>query len=84
MWGKIFSLAGSWKTSLLGGLALVCSGSEVLGVLPEKYQATATGACMILMSLGLIAAKDANKTNAPNPTTTPQTLSVTTGEVKGG
>jgi hypothetical protein len=82
MLNRIFSLAGSWKTSLLGALGFVCSTSELLGALPDEYQARAMAACLMLTSLGLIAAKDANKTHSPKPTTTPQTLSVTTGEVK--
>lgn len=76
MWQKLFSLAGSWKTSLLGALALMCSGTELIGLLPEKYKGTMTGVCMILVSLGVIAAKDFNKTNAIVATSTPQTIPV--------
>lgn len=57
----------SWKTSLMGVLALVCGGTEVAGFLPDKYRGAATGICMVLMSLGLIAAKDANVSNAASP-----------------
>lgn len=74
MWQKLFSLAGSWKTSLLGALALMCSGSELIGLLPEKYKGTMTGVCMILVSLGVIAAKDFNKTNAAAALPTTQTV----------
>lgn len=74
MFEKLTSLAGSWKTSLLGGLALLCSGSDVLGLLPEKYAHAMSGLCMILVSLGVIAAKDFNKTNAVVATTVPQTV----------
>lgn len=76
MWQKLFSLAGSWKTSLLGAMALVCSGTELIGLLPDQYKGTMTGVCMILVSLGVIAAKDFNKTNAIVATSTPQTIPV--------
>jgi hypothetical protein len=74
MWQKLFSLAGSWKTTLLGALALMCSGSELIGLLPEQYRGTMTGVCMILVSMGVIVAKDYNKTNAA--IITPQTQTV--------
>lgn len=76
MWQKLFSLAGSWKTTLLGALALMCSGSELIGLLPEQYRGTMTGVCMILVSMGVIVAKDYNKTNAAIVTTQTQTVPV--------
>lgn len=80
MWQKLFSLAGSWKTSLLGAMALVCSGTELIGLLPDQYKGTMTGVCMILVSLGVIAAKDFNKTNAA--IVTPQTQTVPVAQPK--
>ncbi len=74
MWQKLFSLAGSWKTTLLGALALLCSGSELIGLMPEQYRGTMTGVCMILVSTGVIVAKDFNKTNAVQAS--PQTQTV--------
>lgn len=76
MWQKLFSLAGSWKTSLLGALALMCSGTELIGLLPEQYKGTMTGVCMILVSMGVIVSKDFNKTNAAIVTTHTQTVPV--------
>lgn len=76
MWQKLFSLAGSWKTSLLGALALMCSGTELIGLLPEQYKGTMTGVCMVLVSMGVIVAKDYNKTNAAIVTTQTQTVPV--------
>ena len=76
MLDKITSLAGSWKTTLLGVLALICSGTDLVGLLPEQYKGTLTGVCMILVSAGVIVAKDFNKTNAIVATRVPQTVAV--------
>lgn len=76
MWQKLFSLAGSWKTSLLGAMALACSGTELIGLLPEQYKGTLTGVCMILVSAGVLVSKDFNKTNAIIATTQTQTVPI--------
>ena len=77
MWQKLFSLAGSWKTSLLGALALICSGTDMIGILPDKYRGAMTGTCMVLVSLGVIVSKDFNKTNAAVASTQTQTVPIT-------
>ncbi len=61
------SLMTSWKTTVLGGLAIVCTTSALLDVLPERWRGAAQGVCMILVSLGLIAAKDGNVSHSPSP-----------------
>lgn len=58
----------SWKTSAMGALALLCAGSELTGLMPEKWSGVMNGVCMILVSLGVIAAKDANVSHSPKPT----------------
>lgn len=73
---KMTSLAGSWKTTMLGVLALLCSGTEMIGLLPENYKGALTGVCMVLVSMGIIVAKDFNKTNAIMATRVPQTVPV--------
>lgn len=70
-------LAGSWKTTAAGILVAVCGGSELTGLLPEKYAAIVHAGCVAATAFGLIAAKDYNKTNAPMPTEQPKTLPMT-------
>ena len=77
MWQKLFSLAGSWKTSVLGALALICSGTDLIGILPDQYRGAMTGTCMVLVSLGVIVSKDFNKTNAAVASTQTQTVPIT-------
>ena len=66
------SMFTSWKTALPGALTLVCGASEVMDLLPDAYQKVAIGFCMMMVGLGLVVAKDADRSNAPAPTAQPQ------------
>lgn len=60
----------SWKTSLMGLAVLICTGNVLIGVLGPKGTAILNGLCGIAIAYGLIAAKDADKSNAPSPVET--------------
>lgn len=64
------NLLTSWKTTLMGGIAMLCAANEMIDALPAKWAGTLRGACGIAIALGLIAAKDADKSNAANPVET--------------
>lgn len=57
----------NWTTNIPGVLSAACASSELLGLLPQDYSMKAMQACLILTSLGVIAAKSSNVTNAQNP-----------------
>lgn len=57
----------NWTTNIPGVLSAVCASSEILGLLPPDYSMKAMQACLMLNAVGLIAAKSANVSNAPNP-----------------
>lgn len=57
----------SIKTTALGTLVLICGGIAFTGVM-EAYNSLLMLFCGTATGLGLIAAKDADKTNAPHPT----------------
>ena len=59
----------SAKTTIAGVLVLLCSGATFTGILPDKYSSLVGLFCGVAVAFGLIAAKDANVTNASNPTT---------------
>lgn len=63
--GSIFS---SIKTTVIGFVTVVCGGAHLAGMIPADYIEVVNGACGVLIGLGLIAAKDANVSNAANPT----------------
>jgi len=77
------SIKTSWWPAVCGLLALICEGSAMAGLLPEDYQGAMRGVCMVLVSLGLIGAKQANKTNAPEPTATAQKVPPKEGNGNG-
>jgi hypothetical protein len=54
-------------TTLAGVVVLVCSGTELSGVLPEKYNVLLHSLCALAIAFGLIAAKDGNVSNAQKP-----------------
>ena len=58
----------SMKTTVLGFVAVVCGGAHLAGMIPDNWMEVVNGACGILIGFGLIAAKDANVSNAVNPT----------------
>ncbi len=66
------SFIASAKTTILGGLVLICTGTNYSGILPEKYNSVLMLVCGVLTAFGLIAAKDANVSNAVNPVPVPQ------------
>lgn len=61
------SLATSWKTTACGVLAALCATSSLLELMPPQWSGAAQGFCMILVSLGVIAAKDANVSHSEQP-----------------
>lgn len=61
------AIFASMKTTLLGFLVLICSGTHYTGVLPEKYNSLLLLVCGVATAFGLIAAKDANVSNAQLP-----------------
>lgn len=63
------TLFASWKTTVCGLLTLICAGTALTEALPLQYGQYVHPVCTILLALGLIAAKDANVSNAPNPDT---------------
>lgn len=67
--GAFFS---SMKTTVIGLLITICTGTSFSGVLPEKYNSILMLVCGVLTGFGFIAAKDANVSNAPTPTALPQ------------
>jgi hypothetical protein len=73
MWDKVKTLLASWKTTATGLLAVACGAGEYFGLLPDKYAAIAPAVCTILVGLGLVAAKDGDKSHAPVPADAPKT-----------
>jgi len=80
---KLFSLRGSWKTSLSGIALALCGGTniadEVTPFLSDDLRLTMHAFCLLAIVTGLISAKDFNKTNAPAviASTTPTTIPIT-------
>lgn len=70
MWDKIKLFFTNWKTGVPGLIALVCASDQLLHVLPETVSTYLLASCGFAVAVGLIAAKDADKTNAANPTET--------------
>jgi len=52
----------NWKTSVPGVLSVVCASAEYFELLPASYKQSAVAFCALMVGLGLIAAKDADKT----------------------
>jgi len=52
----------NWKTSIPGALSIACGSAEYFEVLPPNYKQSAIAFCALMVGLGLIAAKDADKT----------------------
>lgn len=48
----------SWKTTLCGGIALLCGANELIDALPPKAAVILRGVCGVAIGLGLIAARD--------------------------
>jgi len=65
---KLKLLLANWKTTIPGILALLCGlDSEFFKLMPEEWEQHALRFCLIMVSLGVIAAKDADKTGAGKP-----------------
>lgn len=68
MFEKLMLFFTNWKTSVPALLAMACAGDSLFfHMMPEDWASKATALCVFLVSIGLIAAKDADKSNAPNP-----------------
>jgi hypothetical protein len=57
----------NWKTSLAGFVALVCASDQLLQILPATVSQYLFASCGFAVAVGLIAAKDGDKSNAPVP-----------------
>lgn len=57
----------NWKTGLTGGIAFVCASDQLIHFLPETVATYLLATCGFAVAVGLIAAKDADKSNAPVP-----------------
>lgn len=67
---KIFF--ANWKTAVPGMLAALCASDSILfHVMSPEWSAKAGAFCTFLLAVGLIAAKDADKSNAPRPESAP-------------
>jgi hypothetical protein len=62
--GSIFA---SIKTTAIGLAVAICGGAHLTGVIPADWLEVINGVCGVLVGLGLVAAKDANVSNAVNP-----------------
>ena len=58
----------NWKTTVPGILVLLCGGTQYFDMLPANWANGAMAFCSLMVALGLIAAKDADRSNAPVPT----------------
>ncbi len=67
-WDKFKLLMANWKTSIPGLLTVACATDmTALHFIPDQYKAKAYATCMFLTGIGLIGAKDADRSNAPVP-----------------
>lgn len=57
----------NWKTGIPGMIALVCASDQVFQLLPETISKYLLASCGFAVAVGLIAAKDADKTNSQHP-----------------
>lgn len=76
---KLKLFFSNWKTTVPGLLALLCATDSVyLHVLPPEWEEKAGALCIFLVSIGLIAAKDGDKTNSgtAGPTKTLKAMSL--------
>lgn len=64
---KLVTFFSNWKTAVPGLLAALCATSEYFELLPDSWRLKATAICTFLVAMGLIAAKDADRSNAPRP-----------------
>jgi hypothetical protein len=76
---KLKLFFANWKTTIPAVLATICATDAVyLKILPPEWEQHGAAACIFLISIGLIAAKDADKTHSkvivqpqPQPVTVP-------------
>lgn len=62
---KVKVYFSSWKTTIPALLAMACAAdSAFFNMMPEQWEAKASAFCALMLALGLIAAKDADKTNS--------------------
>ncbi len=68
MLDKLKVFLANYKTTVPGILALLCGlDSEFFKFMPPEWEEHATRICLILVAMGVIAAKDADKTGAGKP-----------------
>ena len=67
MWDKLKLFFSNWKTAVPGSIALVCASDQLIHFLPEDVAHYLVAACGFAVAVGLIAAKDADRSNAPIP-----------------
>lgn len=71
----LIAMFTNWKTAVPGALSIACGSADLMGLIPAPYQNAAIHVCLFLLAIGVIAAKDADKSNAANPTAVAQTIS---------
>lgn len=67
MGGKIKLFFSNWKTTVPGIIALACASDQIIGFLPEPFSTYLVASCGFAVAVGLIAAKDADRSNADSP-----------------
>lgn len=67
MLDKVKVFFTNWKTGVPGVIALACASDQLLQVLPDPFSTYLLATCSFAVAVGLIAAKDADKSNAANP-----------------
>ena len=71
---KVKAFAANWKTSIAGLIALLCASDQLIHFLPDVAAQYLLATCGFAVAIGLIAAKDADKSNAAHPTTAAVTV----------
>lgn len=64
---KLKLFFSNWKTGVPGIIALACASDQFFQVLPESISKYLIASCGFAVAVGLIAAKDADKTNSQRP-----------------
>lgn len=74
MMEKVKLMLANWKTTGMGLLTLLCASDSTLHFLPESMEKYLLASCGFFIAIGLIAAKDSDKSNAETPSATAVTV----------
>jgi hypothetical protein len=74
MLDKLKVFATNWKTGLPGLIALVCASDQLIHFLPDVAAQYLLASCGFAVAVGLIAAKDADRSTAPVPSAASTTV----------